>query len=137
MNDDLKDKRIILIEDDDLIRELYKNHLTAAGFKIDAFANGKDGLAAINQQNSSADKKQYDLLLLDVLLPDSNGLEILKEVKSNPETKKTIVVMLTNLGQDTVIDEAYQAGASGYLIKLAYNPDQIIEEIKRFLSEQS
>src|SRR2546430_1517524 len=117
MDEKLKEKRLILIEDDDLIRELYKNHLAAAGFKIDTFSNGKDGLAAIN-------KEKYDLLLLDIMLPDSNGLEILKEVKENPKTKSTQVVLLTNLGQDTIIDQAYQAGASGYLIKLAYNPDQ-------------
>src|SRR5438270_7729597 len=127
MADNLKDKRILLIEDDDLIRELYKTHVGSAGFSIDAFATGKECLEAL-------DKNHYDLLLLDIMLPDTNGIDILKKVKANSKTKNIPVILLTNLGQDTVIDQASKLGAAGYLLKVAYNPDQVVEEVKRFLN---
>src|SRR3990167_11424579 len=104
--------KIVLIEDDDLIRELYKDELTAAGFNLDAFPTGREGLEAIS-------KNRYDLLLLDIMLPDTNGLEVLKKIKLNPKTKGLPVVLLTNLGQDSIIKEGFKLGAEDYLIKLA------------------
>lgn len=119
-------KRIVMVEDEESIRELYKRQLTLAGLQVDAFANGKDGLnATLNGQ--------YDLILLDIMLPDINGLEILKQVKANDKTKATPVILLTNLGQDAVIKEGFQLGAEGYILKSAYTPDQIIQEVKNVL----
>lgn len=119
-------KRILLVEDEEPIRELYKRQLELAGFQVDAFGIGKDALTAVSQ-------KDYDLLLLDIMLPDINGLQILKEVKANDRTKNISVLMLTNLGQDITIKEGFDLGAEGYLIKASYTPDQIIEEINNIL----
>ena len=94
--------------------------------QTDGFANGKEGLEAIS-------KTQYNLLLLDIMLPDMNGLEILKQIKANPQTKDLPVLLLTNLGQDAVIKEGFQLGAEGYMIKAAYTPDQIVQEVKNIL----
>src|SRR5688572_12041926 len=110
--------RLIIIEDEEPIRELYKRQLNLAGLQTDGFTNGKEGLEAIK-------KTHYDLLLLDIMLPDTNGLEILKQVKADPNTKPLPVLLLTNLGQDAVIKEGFQLGAEGYMIKAAYTPDQI------------
>ncbi|EKD91360.1 MAG: hypothetical protein ACD_30C00018G0008 [uncultured bacterium] len=118
--------RLIIIEDEEPIRELYKRQLTLAGMQTDGFANGKEGLEAIS-------KTQYNLLLLDIMLPDMNGLEILKQIKANPQTKDLPVLLLTNLGQDAVIKEGFQLGAEGYMIKAAYTPDQIVQEVKNIL----
>lgn len=122
-------KKVILIEDEESIRELYKRQLTLAGLQVDAFATGKEGLNAVING-------QYDLLLLDIMLPDINGLEILKEVKKNEKTKTTPVLLLTNLGQDAVIKEGFQLGAEGYILKAAYTPDQIIQEVKNILQKK-
>jgi len=119
-------KNILLIEDDELIREMYQSELEAAGFKTSAFGTGKEGLAA-------AQGNHFDLLLLDIMLPDTNGLDILKTLKSQEATKYIKVVLLTNLGQDSIIKEGFQLGAEGYLIKVSYNPDQIVAEVKNFL----
>ena len=118
--------RLIIIEDEEPIRELYKRQLTLAGMQTDGFANGKEGLEAIS-------KTQYNLLLLDIMLTDMNGLEILKQIKANPQTKDLPVLLLTNLGQDAVIKEGFQLGAEGYMIKAAYTPDQIVQEVKNIL----
>jgi two-component system, OmpR family, alkaline phosphatase synthesis response regulator PhoP len=124
------DKRIVLIEDDDLIRELYLEEFNSEGLHTEGFATGKAGLDAIRHNH-------YDLLLLDMMLPDTNGLLILKELKSDPATKDLKVVVLTNLGQETVQNEATQLGALGYLIKLSYTPDEIIQEVRKYLGMSS
>lgn len=121
------DKKILLIEDDESISFLYKRQLELAGFKTDAFFTGGEGLSALRQQ-------QYDLLLLDIMLPDMNGLDILKQVKQNPATSALPTVLLTNLGQDSVIKEGFSLGAKGYLLKAALTPDQIVQEVKMMLT---
>lgn len=123
---DSNNNNIILIEDDDLIRELYTTELKSAGFTVDSFASGTEGLKALENNG-------YYCLLLDIMLPDTNGIEILKKIRKNPKLENLKVIMLTNLGQDSVIKEGMNLGAIGYLIKLAYNPDQMIEEIKKLL----
>lgn len=120
------DKKILLIEDDDFIREMYTTELTKNNFQIFACNNGEKGLALLKDN-------QFDLVLLDIMLPGVNGLEVLKQIRQNPKTEALKVVLLTNLGQEAVIKQGFECGAIGYLIKSAYNPDQIINEVKKFL----
>ena len=119
-------KKVLLIEDEDYIRDLYKRQLELANIATDAFATGKEGLASIKTQ-------KYDLVLLDIMLPDTNGLQVLKEIKQNEQTKNIPVVLLTNLGQDAVIKEGFQLGSEGYLLKSSYTPNQIVQEVKNIL----
>lgn len=119
-------KKILLIEDDDLIREMYAGELTKNGFEVSACPNGEKGLEVLKMG-------QFDLVLLDIMLPGINGLEVLKLIKQDPKTKELKVVLLTNLGQETVIKLGFGLGAVGYLIKSAYNPDQIIKEVQSFI----
>lgn len=121
------EKKILLIEDDDLIRPLYADELRAAGFQVADFATGNSGLEALKQQ-------KFDLVLLDILLPDTNGLEILRQIREDSKLQSIPVVLLTNLGQDSVIKEGFKLGAVGYLVKLAYTPDQIVHKVKNILA---
>ena len=122
-------KKILLIEDDDLIRQLYADQLKTAGMQVFDYATGKIGLEALKEQ-------KYDLVLLDIMLPDTNGLEILRQIKQDTTLKSIPVVLLTNLGQDSIIKEGFKLGADGYLVKLAYNPDQIVKEVQSVLAGQ-
>ena len=121
--------QILLIEDEDAIRELYKRQLNLAGLSTDAFPTGKEGLDA-------AGKGHYLIVLLDIMLPDINGLEILKQLKQNAQTKNMSVILLTNLGQDVIIKEGFELGAEGYLVKAAYTPDQIVQEVRNHLQKK-
>jgi DNA-binding response OmpR family regulator len=121
--------KLLLVEDEEYIRDLYKRQLDLAGLMTDAFGMGNEGLAA-------AEKNAYDLILLDIMLPDINGLQILQKIKQNPISKATPVVLLTNLGQDAVIKQGFELGADGYLVKAAYTPDQIVQEIKNILAKK-
>lgn len=121
--------KVLLIEDEEFIRDLFKRQLDLSGFTTDAFATGSDGLAAIS-------KNAYDLVLLDIMLPDINGLQILQNIRQNPATKNIVVVLLTNLGQDAVIKQGFELGADGYLVKAAYTPDQIVQEVKNIIQKK-
>lgn len=118
--------KILLIEDDEFIRDLYKRQLNLANIPTDAATNAKEGLELLA-------KTFYDLILLDIMLPSVNGLEILKQIKANEKTKNIPVVLLTNLGQDAIMKEAFRLGAKAYIIKALHTPDEIVRKIKEFL----
>jgi len=121
-------KKILIIEDDFFVRDLYDRELTREGFAVETAVDGPEGLL-------KAVETKPDLVLLDIMLPKMSGLDVLKTLKEKEETKNIPVVLLTNLGQDSVIREGFSLGAAGYLIKAAYTPSQIIEEVKKFLKQ--
>ncbi len=116
-------QKILLIEDDEFIRDIYHDELTTNGFLVDGVGTGKAGFDKLAQN-------QYDLILLDIMLPDVNGLEILRKIKENPATAKIKVILLTNLGQDAIIKDGFKLGAEKYLIKVSLNPEQVVAEVK-------
>ncbi len=121
--------KVLLVEDEEFIRDLFKRQLDLSGFTTDAFGTGQDGLMALS-------KNAYDLILLDIMLPDINGLQILQDIRKNPANKNIAVVLLTNLGQDAVIKQGFELGADGYLVKAAYTPDQIVQEVKNIMQKK-
>ena len=121
--------KILIVEDDFFIRELYDRQFNKEGFTVLTSEDGPDGLVKASQEKP-------DLILLDIMLPKLNGLDLLRTLKSKPETKDIPVILLTNLGQESVIKEGFEYGAESYLIKSAYTPSQIIDEVKNFLSQR-
>lgn len=121
-------QRILIIEDDFFVRDLYDRELAREGFEVSTAEDGAEGLLKVIEEKP-------DLVLLDIMLPKMSGLDVLKKLKEKEEVKDIPVVLLTNLGQDNVIREGFSLGAIGYLIKAAYTPTQIIEEVKKFLKE--
>jgi len=122
-------KRILVVEDDQFLRELYDELLREEGYEVDLSSDGEAGLAKFLAGG-------YDLILLDIMLPKMDGLEILRQLRDkHPVKPNGPVVLLTNLGQDSIIKEGFSLGAAGYLIKSAMNPDQVLSEVKVFLSK--
>lgn len=119
-------KKILLVEDEDFIRELYVRQLTKAGFAVKSAVDGQSGLNVLKTE-------QFDLLLLDIMLPGMNGLQLLREFKTNYPNSPMITILLTNLGQEAVIKEGFELGAQAYLIKASYTPDQVVTEVKNAL----
>lgn len=116
-------KKILLVEDETFIADLYAHQLSKAGFEVKIANDGATGLKLLDQES-------FDLLLLDIMLPGINGLEILRQWKATHAQSSMPVILLTNLGQDAVIKEGFTLGAQGYLIKASYTPEQIVNEIK-------
>lgn len=121
--------RIILIEDESALQDLYKREFVSHGFNLEGFSTGKEGLAALAQNS-------YDLLLLDIMLPDIDGLEILKQIKQTEKTKDLPVILLTNVGQDQIIKQGFSLGADGYLIKAYYSTSEIVQQVKKVIQEK-
>lgn len=119
-------KKILLVEDEDFIRELYTRQLAKAGFLVKSAINGQAGLEILKNE-------VFDLLLLDIMLPGMNGLQVLREFKTHNPNSPMITILLTNLGQEVVIKEGFELGAQAYLIKASYTPDQVITEVKNAL----
>lgn len=122
-----QNKKILLVEDEDFIRELYVRQLTKEGFQIKSAVDGQTGLNLLKTET-------FDLLLLDIMLPGMNGLQLLREFKTQNPNSPMITILLTNLGQEAVIKEGFELGAAAYLIKASYTPEQIVNEIKSALS---
>lgn len=122
-------KKILIVEDDQFLRDFYQELLTTEGYTVDVAEDGEIGLSKISQGG-------WNLILLDIMLPKKDGLRILQDLKTRPPVKSNgPIVILTNLGHDAVINQAFGLGASGYLIKSAMNPDQVLTEIHSFLSK--
>ncbi|MDP3973808.1 MAG: response regulator [Candidatus Daviesbacteria bacterium] len=122
-------KRILIVEDDQFLREFYQELLEAEGYILDTASEGETGLRKI-QQN------EYDLILLDIMLPKLNGIQILSQLKTQrAKNAKAPIVVLTNLGQDVTIKQCFDLGAAGYLIKSALNPDEVLNEVKSYLQK--
>lgn len=123
---DPNSKKILLVEDEDFIRDLYVRQLTKEGFTVKSAVDGQSGLALLKAEG-------FDLLLLDIMLPGMNGLQLLREFKTQNPNSHMITILLTNLGQEAVIKEGFELGAQAYLIKASYTPDQVVSEVKNAL----
>jgi len=118
-------KKILLIEDDNFIRELYQRQLEKAGFAVVAVGNGRLGL-------EEAGKQKFDLILLDIMLPEIDGFKVLEALKGDSKTKNIDVVILSNLGQDDLLNKALSLGAKAYIIKSSTTPAQVVTEVQSF-----
>jgi len=123
----LSSKRILVVEDEKFLRELYYDILSGEGFTVDQAADGEEGYRMMSQGG-------YDVVLLDIMLPKMDGLSILEKLSMNAPVKPNgAVVILSNLEQDAAIAKAVTMGARGYMIKSDHTPDQLIAKVKSYM----
>ncbi len=122
-NASIAPKRILIIEDDRFIGEMYGQALSAAGFAVEWAADGEAGLAA-------AKKHLFDLILLDIMLPGKMGSEILHELKSDPQTTSSHVIVTTNFEQDKESRAVMESQVDAYLIKADITPRRLVEIVR-------
>lgn len=120
-------KRILIAEDEMALRELYVAVLRGAGFEVVMAADGEEADMELRKQIP-------DLLLLDILMPKLNGIELLQRLKDQHRLAAIPkIVMLTNLTDDAKIAEAVTFGIRGYLVKSNFTPDTLILEVQKYL----
>ena len=110
--------KILIVEDDALIIRLYQKVFTSQGYEVETAINGEEGLA-------KARSVKPDLILLDIMMPKLNGLEMLRQLKAIPDVEKIPVVVLTNLSGDADAETALKEGAVKYIVKSDYKPKEI------------
>lgn len=129
-NGSLRGKKIMWVEDDEFLSDIIARKFSAQGCSLVHTANGEEALPVLK-------KEHPDLVLLDILLPGIDGFEILRQIKSDSNTKEIPVILLSNLGQKADVDKGKELGAARFLIKATVTLDEIVEEIKTVLKEVS
>lgn len=119
--------KIVLVEDDPLLIDIYSTKFKESGFEVSVCDRGDAAPAHIA-------KEQPDLVVLDIVLPQKDGWDILQDIKSNVKTKNIKVIILSNLGQKEEIEKGMALGAAGYLIKAHHTPSEVVREIKKILA---
>jgi len=122
-------RKILLIEDDVFVSDIYTRELKKGGYEAAVATDGLEGV-----EMAKADK--YDLILLDIMMPKKTGIDVLKEVRApNFPNKETPVYLLTNLGQGSIIKQAIEIGAQGYLLKARVLPSQVLQAVNDFFEK--
>ena len=119
-------KKILIIDDEESIRQIYHKVFSDQGFSAETAVDGQEGLL-------KAAEWKPDIILLDIMLPKMSGLDVLKSLKNNNLTKSIPVLLLTNIGDESVIKDGFKYGASGYFLKVSYSPYQVVEECKKYI----
>lgn len=123
-------KKVLLVEDEKEIRELYAQYLGDMGYTV---ISAEDGNVALQK----AVAEEWDIMLLDIMLPGQDGIQVLKMVKANERLRDRPVIALTNLNIESVVNEIFDLGADGFLVKSEITPDKIVNEVETVLQKYS
>ncbi len=121
-------KHILIVEDEEYLRDLYLQVLQSEGYEVEIAANGEEAYEKMSQ-------KQYGLVILDVILPKMDGLQVLDKLNNEGKQKNDNIVLLTNLGQDLVVAKALDFGVRGYMVKSDYTPEELVAEVRGYLGD--
>lgn len=121
-------KKILVIEDDAALQNSIREILKSGGYTVISALTGEDGVRL-------AAAEIPDLILLDLILPQKDGFEVLTKVRNTPETSKVPVIVLTNLDSSEEVERALSLGARTFLVKLQYTLDEILEKVKKTLGD--
>jgi len=120
-------KKILFAEDDSMISEIYQRKFEAAGFYVGIAASCKEVLRKVKEAN-------YDLMLLDMVLPEMTGLEVLAELKKDEYPSGMRIIMFSNLSEKEDQEKALELGADGYISKTQFSPSELVAEIEKRLN---
>jgi DNA-binding response OmpR family regulator len=121
--------KILIIEDDRYISKMYQLKLSLEGYDVQVAENGRQGVDKVKEM-------MPNIILLDILMPELDGFEVLKIVKGDDATKDIPVLIMSNLGQEDHIEKGMQMGAIGYIVKSQYTPSKVVEKIKETLGKK-
>ncbi len=120
--------KVAIIEDDQTISQMYRFKFENEGFKVDVAENGKIGLKLI-------EAIRPDIILLDLMMPEMNGDEMLEKLRAKPYGKNMKVIILTNMGEQEIPDSVKKLGVDAVILKADMTPRQVTELVKKQLSE--
>lgn len=125
---DTKNIKILIVEDDNFLVEMYTTKFEIEGFTVFSAEDGEKGLEVAKAQKP-------DIILLDILMPRMDGFATIEALKKDESTKNIPVILLTNLGQKEDVKRGFELGAAGYLIKAHFMPSEVVDKIKKILEE--
>jgi CheY-like chemotaxis protein len=119
--------KILIVEDDPLMSRMYQKIFKFEGYDAEVAVDGQEGLDKVRSLKPT-------LVLLDIMMPKMNGLQVLEKLKADPETKEIPVVMLTNLAGQTDAENALTKGAVRYIVKSQQDPKGVVAIVKEILA---
>ncbi|PIR69621.1 MAG: response regulator [Candidatus Niyogibacteria bacterium CG10_big_fil_rev_8_21_14_0_10_46_36] len=122
-------KLVLVVEDDKFMRNLLVNKLQKEGFQTEGVSSGEEALEFTKTKAPS-------LLLLDLILPNIDGFEVVQQLKQDPRLVNIPVLILSNLGEKKDIEKAQELGVSGFLIKANFTPSEIVKKVQELLSKK-
>lgn len=121
--------KILVVEDEPDARTMFVDLLESEG-KYDV-SSAVDGVEAL----AKAESEKFDLLLLDIVMPNKDGIETLQDIKADPDKYgDPIIVMLTNISGDAAVEKAMQLGSAGYKLKIGTEPEELLESVASYLA---
>lgn len=121
-------KKILLVEDDFFVRDIYQRKLRECGFDVESAGDGSEGLSRLRERIP-------DLLLLDIFMPYVDGRDVLREMKSDPVLSAVPVILLTNFSASEGVRDGFDLGAEEYLIKSHFTPSEVLKKIESVLEK--
>lgn len=123
-------KKILLIDDDQALQQLYELELVSRGYTVFKAENGSDGIA-------KAKDNVPDLILLDIMMPQLDGVATLGQIKSEQSLQTIPVIMLTNFGQENLVQQAFSLGATDFLLKYKVTPAEMADKVAEVLAPKT
>lgn len=122
-------KRILIVDDDEFLLEMYAFKFKESGFDVEIAKNGAEALEIVKKRNN------FTVMLLDIVMPSPDGFEVITEIKKNNLAPNTKIIALTNLGQKEDIEKGKKYGFEDYIVKARYTPSEVVARIKSLLKE--
>ena len=116
--------KILIIDDEQAILKMYSSALTNSGVEVITSENGENIIELIRKEKPA-------IIFLDIIMPKINGLDVLKQIKENEETKNSKVYLLTNLPEECSGDKAKELGAAGYFVKAQTEPKELLDLVNK------
>jgi CheY-like chemotaxis protein len=121
-------KKILIVEDEEIVLSLLQKKLSQEGYETSVAGDGEEGLKKMREIKP-------DLILLDIVMPKVGGFEVMEEMQKDNGLKKIPVIVVSNSGQPVEIDKARELGAKDWLIKTEFDPQEVIDKVKKQLGE--
>lgn len=120
-------KKILIIEDEEVLGELLRDHLTSEGYETYWEKDGLEGIARLKEVKP-------DVVLLDMVMPKMNGYETLEKIRADEETREVPVIVISNSGQPVEIRHILDMGVKDYIIKAQFSPAEVLEKVHKYIS---
>lgn len=122
-------KTILIVEDDVFLSDMYQTKFAESGYDVKVAGDGQQGLSALQEG------LRPDMVLLDIVMPKMDGIEMLTAVKKDEKLKNIPIVLLTNLGQESDISRGMELGALDYFVKAHFTPSEVVKKVEALFTK--
>jgi CheY-like chemotaxis protein len=121
--------KILLAEDEELLIDVLQRKLTKEGYELKVAKNGREALEILRGG------EKFDLILLDIIMPEMSGFEVMEEMQKDENLKKIPVIVISNSGQPVELTRAKALGAKDWIVKTEFDPQEVLEKVKTYITK--